>query len=35
MLVNDNTAECNASQEKKKNYHESIYDGTIGINKTF
>ena len=30
MLVNDNTAEYNVSQEKRK-YHENIHDGAIGM----
>jgi len=30
MLVNDNTAEYNVSQEKR-NYHETIHDGAIGM----
>jgi len=34
MLVNDNTAEYTVFQEKR-NYHETIYDGTIGIKETF
>jgi len=34
MLVNDNTAECNVSREKK-NYHETIYDSPTGIKETF
>jgi len=34
LSVNDNTAECNVSQEKR-NYHETIYDGAIGIKGTF
>jgi len=34
LSVNDNTAECNVSQEKR-NYHETIHDGTIGIKETF
>jgi len=29
MLVNDNTAEYNVSQEKKK-HHETMHDGAIG-----
>ena len=33
MLVNDNTAEYNISQEKR-NYHKTIYDGPIGIKET-
>jgi len=33
MLVNDNTAEYNV--KKKRNYHETIYDGAIGIKGTF
>ena len=32
--VNNNTAECNVSKEKR-NYHETIYDGAVGIKKTF
>jgi len=32
-LVNDNTAECNVSQEKS-NYHEIIPDGAIGMKET-
>ena len=36
MLVNDNTAEHNVSQEKKKlRYHETIYNGAIGVKDTF
>jgi len=31
-LVNDNTAEYNL--KKKRNYHETIYDGAIGIKGT-
>ena len=31
MLVSDNTAEYNVSQEKKRNYHETIHDGTVGM----
>ena len=34
MLVNDNTAGYNV-EKKKKNYHEIIYDGAIGIKETF
>jgi len=37
MLVNDN-AECglwNMCFSKKRNYHETIYDGAIGIKETF
>jgi len=34
MLVNDNTAQHNVSQEKRNN-HETIYDGAIGIKETF
>ena len=34
MLVNDNTAEYEVSQEKR-NQHKTIYDGTIGIKRTF
>jgi len=34
LSVNDNTAECNLSQEKR-NHHETIYDGAIGIKETF
>ena len=34
MLVNDNTAEYNVSQEKRNN-HETNYDGAIGIKETF
>jgi len=34
MLVKDNTAEYIVSQEKT-NYHETIYDGAIGIKETF
>jgi len=34
MLVNDNTAEYTVFQEKR-NYHETIYDDTIGIKETF
>jgi len=34
ILVNDNTAEYNVSQEKK-NYCETIYDGAISIKETF
>jgi len=34
MLVNDNTAEYNVSQEKR-NYHATIYDGAVGIKETF
>jgi len=30
MFVNDNTAEYNVPQEKK-NYHETIHDGAIGM----
>jgi len=33
MLVNDNTVDY-VSQEKK-NYHDTIYDGAIGIKETF
>jgi len=35
MLVNDNTAECNVSQEKKRNNHGTIYDGAIALKETF
>jgi len=35
MLVNDNTAECGLWNrmflKKKRNYHETIYDGATGI----
>jgi len=31
MLVNDNIAEYNVSQEKKRNYHETIHDGAMGM----
>jgi len=34
MLVNDNTAEYNVSQ-KKRNYHETIYNGAISMKETF
>jgi len=34
MLVNDNAAECNVSQEKRNN-HETIYDGATVIKDTF
>ena len=34
MLVKDNTAEYIVSQQKR-NYHETIYDGAIGIKETF
>jgi len=34
MLVNDNTADYNLSQEKR-NYHETIYDGPIGTKESF
>jgi len=34
LLVNDNTAECNVSQEKR-NYHETMHDGAIGIKENF
>jgi len=34
MLVNDNTPEYNVSQEKRNN-HETIYDGAVGIEETF
>jgi len=34
MLVNDNTAEYNVSQEKK-DYYETIYDGAISAKETF
>jgi len=34
MLVNDNTAEYNVSHEKR-DHHETIYDGAIGIKETF
>ena len=34
MLVKDNTAEYIVSQENR-NYHETIYDGAIGIKETF
>jgi len=30
LSVNDNTGECNVSQEKR-NYHETIYDGAIAV----
>jgi len=33
LLVNDNTADCNVSQEKR-NYYETIHDGAIGIKET-
>ena len=33
MLVKDNTAEYIVSQQKR-NYHETIYDGAIGIKET-
>jgi len=32
MLVNDNTVEYNVSQAKR-NYHETIYNGAIGVKK--
>jgi len=34
MLVKDNTAEYIVSQEKI-NYHETIYDGAMGMKQTF
>ena len=34
MLVKDNTAENIVSQEKI-NYHETIYDGAMGMKQTF
>ena len=34
MLVKDNTAEYIVSQQKR-NYHETIYGGAIGIKETF
>jgi len=33
MLVNDNTA--NMFFKNKRNYHETIYGGAIGIKETF
>jgi len=33
MLVNDNSAEYNL--KKKRNNHETIHDGAIGIKETF
>jgi len=35
MLVYDNTAEYKMFLKKKRNYHETIYDGAIGIKETF
>jgi len=34
LLVHDNITECNVSQEKKGNYHETIHDGARGIKET-
>jgi len=31
LLLSYNTAECNI---KKKNYHETIHDGAVGIKET-
>jgi len=34
ILVKDNTAEYNVSQEKK-NYYQTMYDGAIGMTRLF
>jgi len=35
MLVNDNTRNVMFLNKKKKNYHEIIHDGAVGIKETF
>jgi len=32
LVVNDNTEECNVSQEKRRKYHDIIHVDAIGIN---